>query len=202
MAAFAANTRAVTSSAPPNTASQNTSASSTWRQSGTHASAPRESSRASDHSMLYASQYRNCAHIRLERSCAVRGVPSAWFFVASASRDAAAGSASAAVAHPYRVRNVGVKKNTAHPIIGKLALSSAKPSAVPARLSPRKRSPYATPRRDLCALRSSTRRTRRIGKKKDADAPTREGSRGGARAGAAGAGARRRPSRDAARQPP
>ena len=118
--------------------------------------------------MLYASQYRNKAHIFLERSCVERAPPSAATFLnPRASKDAAAGKASAAVAHPYRVRNVGVKKKTAHPIIGRLALSSANPSAVDARRNPASFKPHCTPRNDLCALRSSTRRRRRIGKKNE-----------------------------------
>jgi hypothetical protein len=66
--------------------------------------------------MEYASQYRSCAQMRRSRSPGARGRPPA-STLDSASSEEAAGSTSAATAHPYAVRNVGVKKKMAHPTV-------------------------------------------------------------------------------------
>ena len=114
------------------------------------------------HTMEYASQYRSCAHTRSARSVNVRGRPSA-STSERASSDAAAGMASAATAHPYDVRNDGVKKNKTHPTIGSVVLSSARLSAALARANPDRRSAHAKERSVRSAVASRSRLPRSRG---------------------------------------
>ena len=139
--------RLATSSAPSKTTSQNTLASSAWRHSGNQLRAPRDSSRVRLQIMLYASQYRSCALTRLALSRVDRRRPDR-SATRSASKALAVGSANAATATPYVVKKDGVKKNTQHPIIGNVVLSSASASVAPARLNPARVRAHANARSD------------------------------------------------------